>query len=406
MRFRGRSASGRASRARWQGPCLAGAILALAASGGPVAAPASSGLRLVSPLAGAFVSGLTKLEARFDDPELEKLAVRVAFYADGRPACARDRAPWSCEWDAGPEVQPRLFRVVASLRNGSRVIATSSTRGDTLSIGSEAQLVMVTATVTDSKGHFVKGLTRESFRVLEDGAPQQVVHFIGPGSARDVVAAVDMSGSMAPAMPGLRRAVKLFLGSLRAEDALTLIAFNDGLFTLASRETDAAARDRAVDKLAAWGGTALYDAVLRGLAQLSRQKGRKALVVFTDGEDVSSLSGVGEVEKKLEVSDAPVYVIGQGRGTSSPELQRIIKRMAELSGGRAFATDRQDELERAFAEIAEELSNQYLLAYDPSNTARDGSWRTIQVQVPATSHEVRARQGYRAVSPSAARGGE
>lgn len=111
---------------------------------------------------------------------------------------------------------------------------------------------------------------------------------------------------------------------------------------------------------------------------------------------MSSLASVSQVERRRETSDAPVYVIGQGRGTDTEEL----------SGGRSFHTNRQDELERAFAEIADELSNQYLLAYDPKNAARDGSWRTITATVPGTRHHVRARAGYRAVAPLAGRGGD
>lgn len=367
---------------------------------------AADELRIASPVASDFLSGPVRLVAAVDDPALAAQVARVTLFADGQAVCTRERAPWECAWDAGGEVRPRVVRAVAVLRGGRRLAASVRTRGNALMIGTEANLVLVTATVIDGGGRFVKGLTRDSFRVAEDGVAQEIAHFIGPGSAREVVAAVDMSGSMAEAMGGLRDAVKGFLRTLRPEDSSTLIAFNDSLFTLARRETDPVARERAVERLAAWGGTALYDALLHGMELLARQKGRKALVVFTDGEDMSSLASVTQVERRLETSDAPVYVIGQGRGTDSPELQRIIRHISELSGGRSFHTNRQDELERAFAEIAEELSNQYLLAYDPKNAERDGSWRTIAVTVPGTRHHVRARAGYRAVAPRAGRGGD
>jgi VWFA-related protein len=258
-------------------------------------------------------------------------------------------------------------------------------------------LVQVAASVTDKGGHFVRGLTKDSFRIFEDGVEQPVSHFIGEGTARELVVAVDMSGSMAEALPVCRQAVKKFLAELKPEDQVTLLAFNDSIFSLARRETDPAARARAVDRLAPWGGTALYDVVLRGLDLLDQRRGRRALVVFTDGEDRSSRATVADVERRVEVSDSPIYLIGEGRGTKERELKRVLDRLADVSGGRAFYPDRIEELEGVFAEITEDLASQYLLAYDPANGVRDGSWRAIRVEVVGKP-KVRARQGYRAVA--------
>ncbi len=260
-------------------------------------------------------------------------------------------------------------------------------------------MVQVAATVTDKGGRFVKGLGRDVFRIFEDGVRQPVTHFIGEGTARELVVAVDMSGSMEDAMPACRAAVKQFLAGLRPDDQLTLLAFNDNVFTLAARETDPAARQRAVDRLAPWGGTALHDVVLRSLDLLDRQRGRRALVLFTDGEDRSSHATVEDVERRVEMSAAPIYVIAQGKGMRERELKRGLDRLADVSGGRAFFTDSVQELPGVFTAILEDLANQYLLAYDPANPVRDGSWRTIKVEVAGgAAHKVRARQGYRATA--------
>jgi len=209
--------------------------------------------------------------------------------------------------------------------------------------------------------------------------------------------AVDMSSSMTDAMPQVRKAVRAFLGALRPDDQLTLLAFNDNVFTLARRETDAGARLRAVERLAPWGGTALYDVLMRAMDLLSHRKGRKVLVVFTDGEDQSSRSSLADVERRAEVNDAPIYMIGQGRATTDGKLRDVLEKLARMSGGRAFHTDRLDELEPAFAQIVDELDNQYLLGYVPSNAERDGSWRRIRLEVEGSGRKVRARQGYRAL---------
>ena len=156
-----------------------------------------------------------------------------------------------------------------------------------------------------------------------------------------------------------------------------------------------------MERLAPWGGTALYDVLMRAMDLLSHRKGRKVLVVFTDGEDQSSRSSLADVERRAEVNDAPIYMIGQGRATTDGKLRDVLEKLARMSGGRAFHTDRLDELEPAFAQIVDELDNQYLLGYVPSNAERDGSWRRIRLEVEGPGRKVRARQGYRAL-PSGA----
>lgn len=362
----------------------------------PGAGP-SGRVRVASPAEGSYVSGVVVLRAEASAPVG---VARVTLMADGKPVCSREVPPYECSWDAGDGVRAHIVRALALLRDGSRLVASVRTREATLLAGVDVGVVQVTATVTDAEGRFVKGLERSAFRVFENGVAQPITHFVGPGGAKELVAAVDISASMAEAMPRLRDAVRSFLGALLPEDRVTLLAFNDNLFTLARREVDPEQRARVVERLAPWGRTALYDAVLHGLGLLARQKGRKALVVFTDGDDQASHASLDDVERRVEVNDAPMYMIGQGRGTDVKELREVLDNMARISGGRAFHTDKIDELQGAFAEIAEELANQYLLAYDPTNAARDGTWRTIKVELVDQAARVRARQGYRAVPAS------
>jgi Ca-activated chloride channel homolog len=398
------------------GACLAAALLALLATEATVAraaradAPASSAgdFSIVAPVAGARVQGLTLVRAAVADAIAASVA-RVSFRVDGEALCVREKLPFECEWDAGSADAVHVVRAVAELADGSRRVVSLRTaaasragpRAPGLTIGSDVNVVQVIAIVTDAHGRFVSGLGEPDFHVFEDDRPQPVSHLIGEGSPREIVVAVDMSSSMTEAMPQVRKAVRAFLSALRPDDQLTLLAFNENVFTLARRETDAQARLRAVDRLAPWGGTALYDVLLRAMDLLGHRKGRKVLVVFTDGEDQSSRASLADVERRSEVNDAPIYMIGQGRGTTDPKLRDILERLARRSGGRAFHTDRVDELGAAFTEIVEELDNQYLLGYEPANPARDGSWRRIRLEVDGAGRKVRARQGYRAL-PSAA----
>jgi Ca-activated chloride channel family protein len=226
--------------------------------------------------------------------------------------------------------------------------------------------------------------------------PQKITHFSSEGSQLELVVAVDVSESMTQAMPQLKASVKRFLGALGPKDQVTLTAFNDNLFTLTRRETSPEGRLRAVDRLAPWGGTALYDVIVRGLQQLSKQPGRRVLVVFSDGDDRTSHATLESVEQAVRSSDATLFMVALGRAVQNSSLKSGIERLVDLSGGRALFVERSDRLDGPFAEILEELSNQYLIGYQSTNSKRDGSWRAIKVELPKQSFQVRARQGYRA----------
>jgi VWFA-related protein len=137
--------------------------------------------------------------------------------------------------------------------------------------------------------------------------------------------------------------------------------------------------------------------ILRGTNILGRQIGRKSVVVFSDGEDQGSHVALGDVERRLQTSDVTLYMIGQGRGVSQDYLKKVMVQLTSPTGGRAFFTDSVDELQTAFDELLDELSNQYLIGYQPTNTRRDDKWREIKVEVEGYRN-VRARQGYRAVA--------
>src|SRR3989440_506204 len=259
----------------------------------------------------------------------------------------------------------------------------------------DVDAVQVTVTVSDGHGKFVPNIPQSAFHLFEDGHPQAISHFAAEDVPLELVAAIDISGSMAPAMPKLKTAVKEFLGDVPPQDQVTLLGFNDSIFTLTRKQTDPSERIKAVDRLAPWGSTALYDVLLRGMEMLGRQTGRKALVVFTDGEDQGSHAGIADVERRLQSSDVTLYMIGQGRGVTTEGLRKIMQRLSTPTGGRALFTDSIDELHDAFTELLDELSNQYLLGYPPTNAKRDDTWRRIKVDVDGY-HQVRARQGYRA----------
>jgi Ca-activated chloride channel family protein len=348
--------------------------------------------RIVSPEPDSFATGVVLLQA-VADPTAQILG--VTFFVDGRQVCILTDRPFECEWDAGSDVVAHQVRAVFNLPEGDRVARTVRTKGLGFVDKVNVEVVQVTVTVTDDGEHFVPGVPRSAFKVFEDGKPQTITYFSSEDVPLELIVAVDVSGSMTTAMPKMKKAVKEFLGAVPAGDQVTLLGFNDSVFAPTRKSTDPAERMRAVDRLAPWGATALYDVIIRGIDMLGRQTGRKALVVFTDGEDQGSHVAIEDVERKLQASDVMLYMIAQGRGISQEYLKKTMQRLTIPTGGRTFTTESVDALQGAFEELLDELSNQYLLGYPPINNKRDDTWREIKVEVDGHSG-VRARQGYRA----------
>jgi VWFA-related protein len=375
-------------------------LLTLVASGTVIAAqqaqPGASPPRIeiLSPIPDSYVSGQTPLSARIDPASS---VASATYFVDGRQVCARAEPPFECEWDAGPDVTAHQVRLVVELVDGGRITRAVRTRGIGYAETVDVDAVQVTVTVTDDEGKYVSAIPKNAFSVFEDDRPQSIGNFSSEDVPLDLVVAVDISGSMTPVMPKLKTAVKEFLRAVPSRDRVTLLGFNDNIFALTRGTTDPEERARAVDRLAPWGATALYDVIVRGLGMLGRQAGRRALIVFTDGEDQGSHVSLDDVERRLQASDVTLYMIGQGRGVTHGYLKTVMDRLVTPTGGRVFSTDRIEALQGAFADLLEELSNQYLLGYQPSNARRDDTWREIKVEVNGYPN-VRARQGYRAVS--------
>ena len=195
------------------------------------------------------MSGLVRLRARIEPEGLPVL--RLLFAADGHPVCAREAPPWECAWDAGTDVAAHNLRAVAVLTDGTRLVDSVRTEAAGFAPVVDVDVVQVAATVNDEKGRPVKGLGREAFRVLEDGQEQEVTLFIGAEAERELVVVVDMSGSMVSAMGRCREAVKRFLATVRPVDHVTLLAFNDSVFTVSR-----AARRRRKRACGRWTGCA------------------------------------------------------------------------------------------------------------------------------------------------------
>ena len=348
-------------------------------------------LRILWPPPDAIVSGATQIEAAIE-PAAAVTSVRVSV--NGRLLCTVDRLPLRCPWNPGVAMRPYHIRVVATLADGRSVVANVRTRDLGYTERTRVDAVLVPVLVTE-RGRFVRGLKKADFEVLEDGVRQVVTGVVSEESPLELVTAIDVSGSMEPAIEDVKIAVKQFLTKLRPGDAATLVGFNDSLFTAAERETDPVVRTAAVDLLAAWGGTAMYDATVRVLDMVSRETGRKGVVIFSDGADQDSMTTREAAMARVQASDAMLYAVGFGGGVTMPSLRSSLEDYAESTGGRAYFPRNTNELDGIFTEIVTELANQYVLSYSSTNLKQDNTWRAITVKVRNGKFNVRARRGYR-----------
>jgi Ca-activated chloride channel homolog len=353
-------------------------------------------VRITSPVEDSYLSGPVRLVAVIEPPAAVRNVKEVVFFADGKKLCTVARQPYQCEWDAGDRVVEHTIRVAAEMQKGERVFSTVQTRGVKFAEAVDVDVVQLTAVVTDG-GRFVRGLKPEDFKVYDNDRPQQITAFQSENIGLEMVAALDVSSSMRDALPRVKESSKRFLAGLREGDHVTLLAFNDIVYTLTQRTRDQSARAQAIDRMRAWGGTALYDVVVDALRRLERQTGRRSLLLFSDGDDQSSHATLEAAMAHAEGSDATIYAIGQGRAVRTRDLQMVLNRFAEASGGRAFFTEDVDKLDRFFEEILEDLSNQYLISYSYPDPERDGQWHKVRLEAGGGKYQVRVRPGYRLI---------
>ena len=308
-----------------------------------------------------------------------------------------------------------------------------------------AALVTVPVSVLDRDGRFISGLRKEDFRIFEDGGEQQVAYFATTEEPFTVALVLDTSGSTRFKLEDIQDAAIAFLDQLRPEDKVVVISFDESVRVLSEATNDRYRLREAIRRTRAGGGTRLYDAVdLAIQQQLSRARGRKAIVLFTDGVDTTSKNASFESTlAEAEELDALIYPIqydtyedagvagggggpwpgsrggvlgdlgriiigggnvriggggrGGGAGTSRGDYRRgsdYLHRLADATGGRHHDANEIRYVSDAFTNIAEELRRQYSLGYYPARQSQASERRQIRVRVKRPNLVVRARDSY------------
>jgi Ca-activated chloride channel family protein len=273
--------------------------------------------------------------------------------------------------------------------------------GTTLKV--DVKLVNVFVTVTDEHGAPVAGLKKENFALLEDGKPQTISVFDKESALPlSIVLDIDTSLSTRKDLPlELSSARRFAHAILRPVDALSLYGFSEIVSEVVPFTSDIKAIDRGVDRVRMGSATALYDALYLGSQALEPRKGRKVLVVITDGGDTVSRVDYKEAVRSAQEAEAIVYSIivvpieaSAGRDIGG---EHALIQISEDTGGKYFYATSVPELDDAFRKISDELRTQYLLAYYPSQRLSDSSFRRIEVKVDGASGSaltVRHRTGY------------
>ena len=367
-------------------------VLALSGSLWALEARQATGIHIEAPAIADILGG--ELLIRIGVTAGADRIVRITVSIDGAPACTLASAPFECRHKVGADARPHVATAVATLASGARVIDTIviPARVDSV-FRSATDAVLVNVSVRDGRGRFVTDLQKRHFRVYENGVPQDVTFFAHQEWACETVLAIDVSGSMHDRIRDVRRASAAFLAAKRPHDSVTLVGFNSAFFVLAPPDASRETQLRAIRGLTPWGGTALFDALIASLDLLKAHDRRRAIVVFTDGEDRSSHATLDRVEQRLATDDVQLYVVGHGSARELPELRKTLDRVARTTGGRAVFLWDVHDAPNAFRDILRELSEQYTIGFVPS-AGVDPGWRELRVEVDGGAYRIKARPGY------------
>jgi VWFA-related protein len=308
--------------------------------------------------------------------------------------------PFAVEWTDENPYEPR--EIAAEACDAAGVCARDVVKLDAMMLIEEAEVssVLVEASVYNADGKAINGLEKEQFTLFEDDVQQTLDLVRSDAIESTYTLLVDASQSMSRRLDFVQRAAQRLLGHLRKGDRVIVAPFATTFGSVTGPTDDLTTVTDAIAKIHARGGTAIAD-VLTDLPQLLEgAPGRQAVVLITDGYDEHSTRSFEDAMRAVKSAQATLFVVGVG-GVAGISLkgERLLRVLAEQTGGRSFFPSRDEELPSVHNMIASDIRSRYLLAYTPTNGAIDGAWRKISVKTQDAEHVVRARPGYFAPKP-------
>lgn len=263
---------------------------------------------------------------------------------------------------------------------------------------SGTQIVSLFVTVADAQKRLVPDLAQGDFEIFDNEKPQPIVYFDRSIHPINVVVMLDTSGSMTLTIDLLKRAAEQFLIRLLPEDKGRVGAFNDKIQMNSRFTNDRDELVSSVKDLDFGNSTRLWDAIAASLDELKNIEGRRVVLVFTDGDDTDSRTGLGTVIERARTEETMVYAIGLESAYSvggrmiRTKPDRGLKRLAEETGGGYFELDKASDLAPTFTHVAYELHSQYVMGFTP--TQLDNKVHKLAVKMKQPGMTARARRSY------------
>ena len=302
---------------------------------------------------------------------------------------------------APPPAAPKEARPAGEAGNAKG----SSGRGSAIQVN--ADLVLVPVTVTDPQNRLVTGLERGNFQLFDSTQPQTIKSFATEDAPLSIGIIFDLSGSMQSKFVRARKALSEFLRTCNPQDEFFVIGFNDRPAVLVDYTSDVEDVEARMVMLKPENRTALIDAIYLGVNKLKSAKySRKALLVVSDGGDNRSRYTEGELTRAVRESEVQIYSVGifDNYAPTAEEQNgpQLLHEISETTGGRLFQVRDVQDLTDIAQRISEELRNEYVIGYTPTDRRRNGAWRKLNVRLlpPPGLPEltVHNREGYYAPS--------
>ena len=264
---------------------------------------------------------------------------------------------------------------------------------------SETRLVVLHCSVLDKRDNLVTNLTKDDFKVLENGKEQQIRLFRREDIPISLGLIIDNSGSMRDKRQKVEAAALALVKASNPQDEVFIVNFNDDFFLDVPITHEVSKLEEGIARIDSRGGTAMRDALSVSLDYLKEEgkMDKKVLLVVTDGADNTSMLTLEKLVQKLQEEEVLLYAIGILGDESNRDRRRAQRGLEELtkaSGGVAYFPKDLTEVQEITLQVAKDIRNQYTIAYTPENLDFEGEFRRVEVRTNNRNLQVRTRTGY------------
>ena len=357
-------------------------------------------VRITSPLGRTGGVGTVRFVAQIQHRPDTTLGP-VRFYVDSTLLKSDDDGPpYAVEWTDENPFERRELAVEVEDNDGHKARDKVVLDAFEITEISEVASVLLEAGVYDRKGRFVSGLGSGSFSVKEDGVAQTIDLVSHERVPATFALLIDSSQSMSRRFDFVKEAAARLTNFLRPKDSVIVAPFAKRLSPLTGPTGDRRTIVEAIQHIVPTGGTAILDSLIELSERLPQAEDRRSVILISDGYDEHSHVSFEDALAAVKSAGITVYAVGIG-GIAGISLkgERELKRLATETGGQVFFPPRIEELAGVYDQLAADAQNRYLVTYTPTNTVRDGAWRSVSLMTPSEHYVVRTRAGYRAPKP-------